>query len=315
MSNRIFKNLNLKYPIIQGGMAVRVSTAPLAGAVASAGGVGVIAATGMGIEELRREIKEAKKIAMNGIIGVNVMYAVRNFSVLVKTALQEKVDLVISGAGFSRDIFSWGKEAEIPIFTIVSSGRLAKIAEKYGASAVIAEGSEAGGHLGTDRPTAEILPEIKGAVKIPVIAAGGITTSSDIVKMMGLGADGIQMATRFVLSKECSVAESFKNHYLNAREEDIVIIKSPVGLPGRAIRNNFSEALNRGELPDITCNNCLKACSHEYCILEALENSRLGNIDRGVVFSGQNVYKIKEILPVKKIIHELSGAFAEKATI
>jgi len=315
MSMNIFKNFKLKYPLIQGGMAVRVSTAPLAGAVASAGGVGVIAATGMSIEELRREIREARKIAMNGIIGVNVMYAVRDFAELVKTSLQEKVDLVISGAGFSRDIFSWGKEAGIPIFTIVSTGRLAKIAEKYGASAVVAEGAEAGGHLGTDRPTADILPEIKGAVDIPVIAAGGITNSSDIVNMMRLGADGVQMATRFVLSEECSVAESFKAHYLNAREEDIVIIKSPVGLPGRAIRNVFSEALSRGECPDTTCNDCLKSCSQEYCILEALENSRLGYIDRGVVFSGQNVFKIKEIQPVKQIIKDLSGAFAEKVTI
>ncbi len=311
----ILNNIRLKYPLIQGGMAVRVSTAPLAGAVASNGGVGVIAATGMSIEELRREIRSARRIALNGVIGVNVMFAVSNFAELVKTALQEKVDLVISGAGFSRDIFTWGKEANTPIYTIVSSGRLARIAEKYGASAVIAEGSEAGGHLGTDRPTAEILPEIKGKVNIPVIAAGGITDSSDIEKMLQLGADGIQMATRFVLSKECSVAESFKNLYLNASEEDVVLIKSPVGLPGRAIKNSFSEALKRGEISEPSCEGCLKACSHEYCILEALENSRLGNIDQGIVFSGKNVFKIKDILPVKTIIDNLSIAFSERVTI
>ncbi len=308
----IFSNIKLKYPLIQGGMAVRVSTAPLAGAVARAGGVGVIAATGMSVEELRREIRAARKIALNGVIGVNVMYAVRNFAELVKTALQEKVDLVISGAGFSRDIFSWGKEAGIPILTIVSSARLAKIAERYGAAAVIAEGCEAGGHLGTDKPTTEILPEIKGAVKVPVIAAGGITDKSDIEHIMKLGADGVQMGTRFVLSNECSVAESFKTHYLNATKEDIVLIKSPVGLPGRAIRNVFSETLSRGEVPEPLCDNCLKACSQEYCILEALENSRLGNIDQGVVFSGQNVYKIKDILPVKQIFDNLAGAFSEQ---
>ncbi len=308
----ILKNIGLKYPIIQGGMAVRVSTAPLAGAVACAGGVGIIAATGMTVDELRLEIREARRIAKNGIIGVNVMFAVREFATLVKTALQEKVDLIISGAGFSRDIFSWGKEAGIPILTIVSTSRLAKIAEKYGASAVIAEGSEAGGHLGTDLPTAAIVPEIKSAVKIPVIAAGGITYENDIVEMMRLGADGVQMATRFVLSKECTVADSFKAHYLNAREEDVVIIKSPVGLPGRAIRNVFSEALARGQSPDINCDDCLKMCSREYCILEALENSRLGHIDRGVVFSGQNVFKIKEILSVKEIFKSLTGAFSIK---
>lgn len=306
----IFKNINLKYPIIQGGMAVRVSTAPLAGAVACSGGAGIIGATGMTVDELRREIREAKRIAINGIIGVNVMYAVRNFAELVKTALQEKVDLVISGAGFSRDIFSWGKEAGVPIVSIVSTARLAKIAEKYGSAAVIAEGSEAGGHLGTNLSTFEILPAIKGSVNIPVIAAGGITDSKDIEKMMQLGADGVQMATRFVLSEECTVADSFKAHYLNAREEDVIIIKSPVGLPGRAIRNVFSEALARGESPDINCDDCLKVCSREYCILEALKNSSVGKIDQGVVFSGKNVFKIKNILPVREIFKELSTAFS-----
>jgi len=308
----IFKNLNFSYPIIQGGMAVRVSTAPLAGAVACAGGVGIIGATGMSVEELRREIREARRLALNGTIGVNIMFAVRNFAELVKASLQEKVDLIITGAGFSRDIFGWGKEAGIPIVTIVSTSRLAKIAEKYGAAAVIAEGSEAGGHLGTELSISEIMPEIKRSVKIPVIAAGGITDSKDIEKMMQLGADGVQMATRFVLSEECTVADSFKAHYLNAREEDVVIINSPVGLPGRAIRNVFSEALARGESPKVNCDNCLKVCSREYCILEALEHSRLGRIDQGVVFSGKNVFKIKKILPVKKIFDELTLAFKGK---
>lgn len=306
---KILKKPGLRYPIIQGGMAVRVSTAPLAGAVACAGGVGIIAATGMDIDELRCEIRKARQLAKDGVIGINVMYAIKNFAELVKTALQERVDLVITGAGFSRDIFSWGREASTPILTIVSTPRLAKIAEKYGAAAVIAEGTEAGGHLGTDQSTADIVPEIKGAVKIPVIAAGGITDKDDIKNMLDLGADGVQMASRFVLSKECTVSDSFKNHYLAAEKEDVVIIESPVGLPGRAIRNTFSEALNRGESPEITCTNCLKSCSQQYCILQALENSRLGNIDKGVVFSGQNVYKMKEILSVKDIFENLKRAF------
>ncbi len=305
----ILNKSGLQYPIIQGGMAVRVSTAPLASAVACAGGVGIIAATGMDINELRNEIRKARQLAKNGAIGINVMYAIKNFAELVKTALQEKVDLVITGAGFSRDIFGWGREAGIPIFTIVSTPRLAKIAEKYGAAAVIAEGSEAGGHLGTDQPTIDIIPEIKGAVNIPVIAAGGITDKKDISKMLALGADGVQMATRFVLSKECTVADSFKNHYLGAEKEDVVIIESPVGLPGRAIRNTFTDAILRGEKPETDCFDCLKSCSHQYCILEALENSRLGNIDKGIVFSGQNVYKMKEILSVEDIFNNLKGAF------
>lgn len=308
---KLFVPKNLRYPIIQGGMAVRVSTAPLAAAVAGCGGIGIIGATGMAIDELRREIAKARRMARNGILGVNVMFAVRNFAELVKTALQEKVDLVISGAGFSRDIFSWGREAGIPIFTIVSSSRLAQIAERYGASAIIAEGTEAGGHLGTDRPTRDILPEIKGAVHVPVFAAGGITDSSDIAEMMNLGADGVQIATRFVLSAECAVDDAFKQHYLNAREEDVVIVKSPVGLPGRAIRNIFSDNLSRGEVPKINrCSDCLKHCTREYCILEALDNSRRGNIEKGIVFSGKNVFKIKEILPVRKIFENLVQAFS-----
>ena len=305
----IIKQLKFNYPIIQGGMAVRVSTASLAGAVASAGGIGIIGATGMSEDELRFEIKEARKIASNGIIGVNIMYAVRNFANLAVIALQEKIDLIITGAGFSRDIFGMGNKAGIPIISIVSTARLAKIAEKYGAAAVVAEGSEAGGHLGTDRSIKDILPEIRSAVKIPVIAAGGITDHHDIEEVMDLGANGVQMATRFVLSEECNVAPSFKELYLKASKEDVVIIKSPVGLPGRAIKNSFTEALERGERSKIDCDSCLKECSRDYCILEALENSRLGEIDKGIIFSGQNVYRIKSILSVKQIIDMLSPAF------
>ncbi len=299
----------LKYPIIQGGMAVRVSTAPLAAAVARAGGIGIIGATGMSVEELRQEIRKARQDAKNGNIGVNIMFAARNFADLVKVSLQEKVNLVIAGAGFSRDIFGWGKEAGIPIVTIVSSARAARISEKYGAAAVIAEGVEAGGHLGTDRSINEILPEIKETVQLPVIAAGGITDAADISKMMVLGADGVQMATRFVLSEECTVSQAFKHHYLNATKEDVILIKSPVGLPGRALKNPFSEAISQGKTPSFDCDDCLKQCTRDYCILKALENSTSGNVDEGIIFSGINVYKIKDILSVKKIFENLSRAF------
>lgn len=305
-------NLKPKYPIVQGGMAIRVSTAPLAAAVANAGGIGIIGGTGLPEEELRGEIRQARRLS-NGIIGVNIMYAVREFQKLVMTALDEKIDVIFSGAGFSRDIFGWGREAGVPIVSIVSSARLAKLAEKLGAAAVVAEGTEAGGHLGTERSTKEILPEIKAAVKkIPVIAAGGIVDGKDIAEMVRLGADGVQMGTRFVLSEECTVADAFKQTYLNAREEDVVLIKSPVGMPGRAIRNVMSEKLARGEAPKREkCDKCLKVCSKEYCIIKALENSRLGNVDEGIVFSGKNVFKIKEILPVQKIFDKLIREFKE----
>jgi len=146
-------NLAPTFPIIQGGMALRVSTSSLAAAVAEVGGIGVIGATGMHLEELRAEIREARRLS-KGIVGVNIMFAVREFADMVKTALEEKVDLIFTGAGFSRDIFKMGKEAGIPIVSIVSSARLAMVAEKYGAAAVVVEGTEAGGHC---QPSGKLL--------------------------------------------------------------------------------------------------------------------------------------------------------------
>lgn len=295
-----------RYPIIQGGMAIRVSTAPLAAAVANAGGIGIIAATGMSLDELRNEIRTARRNS-KGIIGINIMFAVRQFAALVHAAIEEKIDLIITGAGFSRDIFKWGRESDTPIVSIVSSAKLAKIAEKQGASAVVAEGVEAGGHLGTCRSIEEILPEIASSVKIPVIAAGGIVDGSGIARAIRLGASGVQMATRFVLSMECAVSEAFKQMYLKATAEDVVLISSPVGMPGRALRNPFVNKILDKTVPHPEeCDGCLKECSREYCIIKALENSRTGLVDEGVVFTGKNVYKIKEILPVQKIFDNLA---------
>ncbi|MDD4238063.1 MAG: nitronate monooxygenase [Desulfotomaculaceae bacterium] len=302
-------NLIPRYPIIQGGMAIRVSTAPLAAAVANAGGIGIIAATGMSMKELKDEIRQARQLT-KGIIGINIMFAVRQFANLVHEAIDDKIDLVITGAGFSRDIFKWGSDAGVPIVSIVSSSKLAKIAEKSGASAVVAEGSEAGGHLGTDRSIFEILPEIVSSVKLPVIAAGGIVDGSGIAKVMRLGASGVQMATRFVLSMECAVADAFKQTYLKAQADDIMLISSPVGMPGRAIRNPFVSDVMKGCPAPITgCELCLKDCSREYCIIQALENARLGKIDNGVVFAGKNVGQLKDILPVQKIFDNLVTEF------
>lgn len=304
-------NLFPRFPIIQGGMAVRVSTAPLAGAVAKAGGIGVIGGTGMTPEELAGEISQSRSLANGGIIGVNIMFAARQFKDLVHAAIKEKIDVIFTGAGFSREIFRWAKESETPIVPIVSSAKAARLAEKSGAAAVVAEGFEAGGHLGTDRSVKEILPEIVDTVSIPVVAAGGITSGFDMAEMIKLGARGVQMATRFVLSKECNVADEFKKMYLKAREEDVVIIKSPVGLPGRALRNPFVDALKSGRAPEPdACTACLKDCSQEYCIMEALINAREGRVDEGVVFTGKNVFKIKEILSVQAIFDKLLAEFA-----
>ena len=302
------RNLQPKIPIIQGGMAVRISTSELAAAVANEGGIGVIAGSGMTVDELRNEIRRAKSLT-NGIIGVNIMFAVNAFAELVKTAISEKIDLVISGAGFSRDMFSLGKESNTPIIPIVSTAKLAKISEKLGAAAVVVEGSEAGGHLGTDRSMKEIVPEVKKAVKIPVIAAGGIVDGKDAAKAFSLGADGIQIGMRFAASKESNAADNLKEFYVKAKEEDIVLINSPVGLPGRAIKNKFLDKIQAGIKPKIEkCSNCLKTCNIEktpYCISQALINSVKGNVDDGLVFAGSNVYKIDKMQTVKQIFNEL----------
>jgi len=305
-------NLIAPIPIIQGGMAVRISTANLAAAVANEGGIGVIAGTGMSIQELKNEIKRARELT-KGIIGVNVLFAVRDFANLIKTAINEKIDLIISGAGFSRDMFLWGKASNTPVVPIVSSAKLAVIAEKLGASAVIVEGKEAGGHLGTDRPLKEILLEVLPTVNIPVIAAGGIIDGKDIADVIKLGAKGVQMGTRFASSKESNASDYFKSLYISSKKEDVIRIKSPVGLPGQGIKSKFSELLESDNVPKITkCVNCLKQCSRNFCIMDALENAcPNGDNNKSLIFAGEYVYKINDILPVKTIFKNLLSEIAK----
>jgi NAD(P)H-dependent flavin oxidoreductase YrpB (nitropropane dioxygenase family) len=295
------------FPLIQGGMSIRVSTSALAVPVADCGGIGVIGGSGIPPEELKQDILKAKN-ATTGIIAVNIMYAMKNFYNLVMSSIEAGVDMIITGAGFSRDIFKIGKEHKTPVVMIVSSAALAKLAEKLGAAAVIVEAKEAGGHLGTDRPLREIFPPIREVVKnIPLIAAGGITNGYEMAEMMDeYGADGIQIASRFVLSKECDVSENFKQTYLNAKKEDIVLTTSPVGLPGRAINTPFLQALKAGK--DVSPKKCpfvcLKKSDHHYCINDRLTKSREGNIEEGLVFSGENTYKMKSILSVAEIFEQ-----------
>lgn len=298
-------NLVPKLPIIQGGMAVRISMAPLAAAVASAGGIGVIAGTGISVEELVGEIRQARSMT-SGIIGVNIMFAATQFAELVMAALKEGIDLILSGAGFSRDVFAWGRKFDVPIVPIVSSAKLARIAEKLGAAAVIVEGKEAGGHLGTDRSVKEIVPEVRRAVSIPVIAAGGIIGGRDICEAFEYGADGVQMATRFVATFESSAPMAMKQMYLSSKPEDVVLIDSPVGLPARGLRNSFSRVLaDEGRVPFKLCRNCLKHCSHSCCILGHLEDAQRGDVDMGAVFCGENVHRVREILPVSEVMRQL----------
>ncbi|MCH3902397.1 MAG: nitronate monooxygenase [Limosilactobacillus oris] len=290
-------------PIIQGGMAIRLSTARLAAAVANEGGIGLIAASGMPFDELRYEIKLARKLSPHGIIGINVMVAAREFKGIVTTAIEEGIDLVVAGAGFSRDMFAWGKASGTPIVPIVSSAKLAKISQSLGASAVVVEGAEAGGHLGTNRSSRLIVPEVRAAVDIPVIGAGGVLHGEDIAEMLRLGANGVQMGSRFAASVESNGSEELKKVYLRANKpEDFILIHSPVGLPGQAIRTPFSERILLGTAPKPeTCDQCLKKCSHKYCIIRALTRAQQGDVETGLVFSGRRMMEIHDILPVKDI--------------
>lgn len=299
-------NLLARVPIIQGGMAIRLSTSRLAAAVANEGGIGLIAASGMSLDELRKEIRLARLLSPTGIIGINAMVAASGFMNLVKTAIQEKIDLIVAGAGFSRDIFDLGKESGTPIVPIVSTAKLAKIAEKLGASAVVVEGKEAGGHLGTNQSSRLIVPQVRDAVSIPVIGAGGVLEGEDIVEMFKLGANGVQMGTRFAASEECNGADALKEVYVKAKEEDVVLIDSPVGLPGQAIRNAFTDSILNDTVPRPNgCAVCLKHCSHKFCLIKALERAQQGDVETGLIFSGNSIRKIKEILPVKEIFARL----------
>jgi nitronate monooxygenase len=300
--------LTAKLPIIQGGMAVRISTGALAGAVAATGAIGIIGASGMAFDELRREIRIARERAAGGIVGINIMFAARDFIGVVQTAIKEKIDLIITGAGFSRDIFKYGQDGNTPIVSIVSTARLAETAERLGAAAIVVEGKEAGGHLGTDRSIWDIFPGVKKAVSIPVIAAGGLINGAEMCKALKLGADGVQMATRFVLAEECAAALEYKQRYQTATKDDVVLIASPVGLPGRALKTPFVEKILADQAPKpVGCDFCLKKCSLKYCIIQALINSQKGDIDHGVVFSGEYVWKIKDrtIKPAARIVAEI----------
>ena len=292
-------------------MAVRISMAPLATAVAQAGGVGIIAGSGLSVSELRDEMRRARE-ATAGVVGVNVMVAVKKFRELVRAAMEEGADLVIAGAGFSRDIFQWGREFGVAIVPVVGSPRVAKLSERFGAAAVVVEGVEAGGHLGTDRPMLELLPEIVDSVDIPVIGAGGVVTGADIKTTLDAGAAGVQIGTRFVATVESSAPDAFKQMYVDATPDRVVLVKSPVGLPGRALKNPFWERAQEGEYPALPpCKACLKECHKEYCIINQLEMAQGGDVDNGLVFAGSAAARIHDVLPVAELMARLESQWRE----
>ena len=309
-------NLFAAIPIIQGGMAVRVSLHNLAGNVAKEGAVGIVAVSGMSNpNEVKSEIRQARKIAgPKGVIGINIMGVVSHFVDLVKAAISEKIDLIIQGAGFREDIFEIGGKYNVPIFSMASSVKVAQKGEAMGAAAIVVEGADAGGHLGFPkghpfRKTIDIVKEVVKTVKIPVIAAGGIFNGKDIVEMLRAGAKGVQMATRFVATKECDVHQKFKELYLRTKKEDVAIIHSPVGLPGRAIKTPLVKKILAGKAPKPDpkkCQGCIgMICDRSYCILEVLEKARQGDLENGLFFAGSNVWRINKIVSVKELIQEI----------
>lgn len=341
-------DLEARVPIIQGGMGVGISMSGLASAVANAGAIGVISGLHLSlsdpkwgkdfrkanIEALRQEIRKARKLAPHGIIGVNILVAITEYATMVRTAVEEGIDLVISGAGLPLDLPEFVKGTHTKAIPIVSSARAAATICKawiqkhsYVPDAIIVEGPKAGGHLGFKREELEnmddhkledIVPQVIETVKpyeeeygkpIPVIAAGGIFDGKDIAKFIKLGASGVQMATRFVATYECDASMEFKQAYVNAKKEDITIIKSPVGMPGRALKNKFLEEVEKNaRTPDFCRYNCLKTCDPKkspYCIAQALLNAQKGNLDEGFVFCGENVYRIDKIVHVNELIDEL----------
>lgn len=346
-------DLSIAVPIIQGGMGVGISLSGLASAVANEGGVGVISSAGLGllyrdfsenyleasIHGLREELRKARENSF-GVIGVNIMVAMTNFVDMIKTSISEKADIIFAGAGLPLDLPSFLKKDSVTkLVPIISSARAARvICEKwksvynYLPDAFVVEGPKAGGHLGfksdqignEDYSLEKLVPEIVTELKlfeekydkhIPLFAAGGIYTGGDIKKIMQLGAAGVQMGTRFVTTNECDASEGFKQAYINAREEDIEIIKSPVGMPGRAIFSNFIQKVNDGKKQPKHCPfKCIKTCdisSSPYCIIVALVNALKGNFENGFAFAGSNAFRATKISSVKELFQSLRKEYSE----
>lgn len=349
-------NLVAKLPIIQGGMGVGISLSGLAAAVANQGGIGVIAAAGIGMLEydgatnyfeaniraLRDEIRKARALT-SGIIGVNIMVALSNFADLVKTSIEEGVDAIFAGAGLPLDLPGlMDRFSNTKLIPIISSAKAAKLIIKrwyskynYIPDAFVVEGPKAGGHLGfkpeqLDDPEyalEKIVVDVLSAVKpfeqefnkpIPVIAGGGIYSGEDIYQTMKLGAAGVQMATRFVTTNECDASVAFKNTYVNAKEEDIGIIQSPVGMPGRAIINEFILEVNEGHKTPFGCPyHCIVTCNYKdspYCIARALVNAKKGFLKNGFAFAGVNAYRATGIKPLQEVCDCIKAEYAQAAS-
>jgi nitronate monooxygenase len=344
-------DLKIRVPIIQGGMGIGISLSKLASAVANMGGVGIISTVGIGvtgkqhnlgwkkgnIEGVKQEIRKARELS-SGVLGVNIMAVLTDFSEMVKTSIDEGIDIIFSGAGLPLDLPSYlYKGVKTKLVPIVSSGRAASIITQkwkqnydYLPDAFVVEGPKAGGHLGfkanaleeasntLENLVAEVV-KVAADIKekfnkeVPVIAAGGIFNGKDILDIMKQGASAVQLGTRFVATEECDASEEFKQAYVDATEEDIQIIKSPVGMPGRSIFNRFLQEASDGQRRPAVCkSNCLKSCNPKttlYCISDALLSAFKGNLKDGFAFVGANAGRINRISTVKEVFDELQEEY------
>ncbi len=344
-------DLTIPVPIIQGGMGIGISLSGLASAVAKEGGIGTIAAVGTGlihgtpdksyrqnnIEGLIGEIRKARQLT-TGVLAVNIMSVLSNFSDLVQTSIKEKIDIIFSGAGLPLDLPKYKTNGSVTkLVPIVSSGRAALIIAKkwlqnynYLPDAFVVEGPEAGGHLGFSfndletnkynlqtivQDVLKVIKDLKSTYnkEIPVIAGGGVTSGGQINKLFNLGVSGVQLGTSFIPTQECDASNNFKQAVIDAVQKKIRLIKSPVGMPGRAIENDFLLAAERGEKRPEKCKyRCIKSCNPKttnYCIADALLSAYYGKFDAGFAFSGAKGYNIKSITTVKEVFERLKKEF------
>ncbi len=349
MGKLVIRDLVAKIPVIQGGMGVGVSLSTLAGNVAKCGGVGIISTAQIGYQEegfeehpietnlkaIEKHVKRAKEIAQGGVVGVNIMVATKKYEEYVKAAVKSGVDLIISGAGLPTRLPEFVEKSKTKIAPIVSSIKSAKVIcklwdRKYKRcpDMVVIEGPKAGGHLGFSYEELQTITqeeyeeEIKGIIKvveefgekynyhIPVIAAGGIYDVGDMKHAMELGVDGVQVATRFVTTYECDASDAYKQAYIDAKQEEIQIVKSPVGMPGRAIHNAFIEETEKEPVKIKKCLQCLEHCKQKdipYCITNALINAVKGKVSQGLIFCGANAWRAQKMEHVSDIMEEFSG--------
>lgn len=345
----VMGDLVAEIPVMQGGMGVGISLSGLAGAVAAQGGIGILSAAQIGyrdpdfdndpiacnLKAINTEVAKARELAQGGIIGINIMVATKRYEEYVRAAVAAGVDLIVSGAGLPMNLPELTQNTKTKLVPIVSSVKSVQVIIKYWMKkycrlpdAVVIEGPLAGGHLGFSKEQLEDIEglrydeEVKGIIRtvnavekehhvqIPVIMAGGIYTRGDMEHYIELGASGVQMATRFVTTYECDADDAYKQSYINADEEDIVIVQSPVGMPGRAILNPFMQKAKKGKLPHGRCHSCISRCNPAetpYCITDALVNAAKGNVEEALLFCGANAYRATKLEHVKDIMDEFKN--------